>query len=445
MTWPLPLTVIEKLLLAEDRPGYSWSVFFRLRFSKRLNDAAVRAAVLAVLPRHPLLCSLVRRTFLGGGQWIEAENKTPLFESVPRVDGREYPPAKHLDLTKEIGIRVVLVSDDHSSDVIFQIHHAVLDGKGMIGFLQDWLFAYAREIGFAPTDLNFTPLDESLLPQRGRLGLTFGRVLCMIRRQLVGLKGVKQFLSNKPTPLLPHIARPSQELANNQFPAVRLRYFTVEETLGTIRAAKKRGVSVNDLLIRDLLSAIFSLQKNHGVYVEDNVIRLMIPMDMRRPGDERMSAANVVSSIFIDRCGRQGEDSDHLLQSIHDEMQAIKRNELGFTFIFSLKLGDGLPGRIAGTVRGEKCRISSILTNVGQVLGDGPLPRDHGRIVVGDAILEHFEFVAPLRPYLVATFAVATYAGQIRITMQFNADALSDAQADALIQNLVAAVRATGK
>ena len=79
MTWPLPLTVIEKLLLAEDRPGYSWSVFFRLRFSKRLNEAAARAAVLAVLPRHPLLCSLVRRTFLGGWQWIEAENKTPLI------------------------------------------------------------------------------------------------------------------------------------------------------------------------------------------------------------------------------------------------------------------------------------------------------------------------------------------------------------------------------
>ena len=281
MTWPLPLTVIEKLLIAEDRPGYSWSVFFRLRFSKRLNEAAVRAAVLAVLPRHPLLCSLVRRTFLGGGQWIEAENKTPLFESVPRVDGREYPPAKHLDLTKEIGIRVILVSDDHSSDVIFQIHHAVLDGKGMMGFVQDWLIAYAREIGVAPTDLDFTPLDESLLPKRGRMGLTFGRVLGMIRRrQLVGLKGVKQFLANKPTPLLPHIARPSKELANNQFPAVRLNYFTVDETLGTIRAAKKRGVSVNDLLIRDLLSAIFSLQKNHGVYVEDNVIRMMIPMNM---------------------------------------------------------------------------------------------------------------------------------------------------------------------
>ncbi|HUP81652.1 MAG TPA: hypothetical protein VM260_24080 [Pirellula sp.] len=349
-------------------------------------------------------------------------------------------------MTKEIGLRVIMVSDDYSSDVIFQIHHTGLDGKGMIGFVQDWLIAYAREISVAPIDLDFTPLDESLLPQRGRMGLTFGRVLGMIRRrQWVGLKGVKQFLINKPVPLLPHIARPSKELANNQFPAVRFSYFTVDETLGTIRAAKKRGVSVNDLLIRDLLSAIFSLQKNHGVYVEDNVIRLMIPMNMRRPGDERMSAANVVSLIFIDRCGRQCKDSDHLLQSIHDEMQIIKRNELGFTFIFSLKLGDGLPGRIAGTVRGEKCRVSSILTNVGQVLGDGPLPRDNGRIVVGDSILEHFEFVAPLRPYLAATFAVATYAGQIRITMQFNADALSDAQADALMQNLVAAVRATGK
>ncbi len=438
MIWPLKLTVMEQLLLAEDCPSYPWIVFFRLRFSGLLNETVARTAMLAVLPRHPLLISVIRKQNWGRAEWVAAENQIPHFESVERTTGDDFPMCSFLDLTKEIGLRVRFVTSGEKTEVVFQVHHAVCDGLGALSFIHDWLIAYALEIGVVPTAISFPKLDEQRLRLRGKFGLTFWKFLCMSRKQILGLHGVRDFLRNKPTPLIPFAARAPSETVPSQFPAILMHYLPSEDTTRLAQSSKNQGVTVNDLLLQSLLLGIGKWQRQNGVYDRNRCLRIMIPMSLRSQEDGSTPATNIVSSIFVDRCGSDTDDPNRLTQSIHDQMQIIKQNRLGLTFIFSLHCQRRLPGGIAKAVRREQCTISSILTNLGPILRHSPLPHDgEGRLLLGELALEHFDFAAPLRPYLCASFAVVTYANRLGIGMHYDPSAMSEPQARDLLASIV--------
>ncbi len=438
MIWPLQLTVMEQLLLAEDRPSYPWIFFLRLRFSGLLNELVARTAMLAVLPRHPLLNSVIRNKSWGRAEWVAAENQVPDFQSVERATGDDFPTCSFLDLTKEIGLRVRFVTCGEKTEVVLQMHHAVCDGLGALSFINDWLIAYALEIGVDPIAISFPKRNEQRLRLRGKFGLTFWKILRMSRKQILGLQGVRDFLKNKPTPLIPFAARAPSKTVPNQYPAILTHNLSSEETTRLAQASKHQGVTVNDLLIQSLLVGIGKWQRQNGFYDPNRCLRIMIPMSLRSQEDYETPASNIVSSIFVDRCGADSDDPKRLLQSIHDQMQTIKQNALGFTFIFSLHCRHRLPGGVAKAVRSEQCTISSILTNLGPILRHSPLPRDEqGRLLLGDLALEQFDFAAPLRPYLCASFAVATYANRLGIGMQYDPIAMSESHARDLLASFV--------
>ena len=438
MIWPLKLTVMEQLLLAEDRPSYPCVVFLRLRFSGLLNETAARTAMLVVLPRHPLLISVIRKQSWGQAEWVAAENQVPQFESFEGTTGDDFPICSFLDLTKEIGLRVRFVTSDKKTEVVLQLHHAVCDGLGALGFIHDWLIAYALEIGVTSAAIAFPKIDEHRLRLRGKFGLTFWKFLRMSRKQIIGLRGVRDFLRNKPTPLIPFAARAQSETVPARFPAILTHNLSSDDTTRLAQASKHQGVTINDLLIQSLLLGIGKWQRQNGVYDPNRCLRIMIPMSLRSQEDCRTPATNIISSIFLDRCGADSDDPKRLLQSIHDQMQIIKQNGLGLTFIFSLLCRNRLPGGIAKAVRSEQCTISSILTNLGPILRHSPLPQDgEGRLLLGDLALEHFEWAAPLRPYLCASFAVATYANRLGIGMHYDLSAMSESQARDLLASIV--------
>ena len=438
MIWPLKLTVMEQLLLAEDRPSYPWMVFFRLRFSGLLNETVARTAMLAVLTRHPLLISVIRNKSWGRAEWVAAENQVPDFQSIKRTTGEDFPMCSFLDLTKEIGLRVRFVTSSEKTEVVLQMHHAICDGLGALSFIHDWLIAYALEIGVDSAAIAFPKLDERRLRLRGKFGLTFWRFLRMSRKQMLGLSGARDFFRNKPTPLISFAARAPSETVPIQYPAILTHHLSTEDTTRLVQASKHQGVTVNDLLIHSLLLGIGKWQRQNGVYDPNRCVRIMIPVSLRSQEDCSMPATNIVSSIFVDRCGADSDDPKRLLRSIHDQMQIIKQNGLGLTFIFSLHCKHRLPGGINKAVRSEQCTISSILTNLGPILRHSPLPQDgQGRLLLGELALEQFDFAAPLRPYLCASFAVTTYANRLGIGMHYDPSAMSESQARDLLASFV--------
>ena len=134
-------------------------------------------------------------------------------------------------------------------------------------------------------------------------------------------------------------------------------------------------------------------------------------------------------------------DRGRLLGGIHAEMRQIKRLGLGLTFVLSLWAVRRLPGGLPRMARRAKCSATSLLSNLGTVLADVPLPRQGGRIVLGGAVLEALDAVGPLRPGTYAAFSVFTYAGRFCITLHYDPRAMSPAGAGDLLEAYARRVR----
>ena len=105
MNLSLPLTTMEEFLYWEDRPAYPWSCFVRLRFSGCLDRTAFETAVRTVLARHPLFAAKVETDRRGRLRWSAVDNPAPKIKWETAPTGGPLPPATHLDLRREIGIR----------------------------------------------------------------------------------------------------------------------------------------------------------------------------------------------------------------------------------------------------------------------------------------------------------------------------------------------------
>jgi len=442
MSRRMPLTTIEEFLLWEDRPAYPWSCFVRLHFSGRIDERALEAAVRTIMPRHPLLCSRLvsqgRRMY-----WEAVDDPMPEITCIEGPTGGSFPRTRNQDLRQEIGIKLFVVRDEASSDLTLQIHHACADGAGMFVFANDLLIAYARQMGVKSRRLQLPEFDPARLAQRGSYGLSLWKLVKMLPRQMVGLAGVRQFLSRSPVAVLPHDVLPCDDPPPAHYPATRTHTFSAEETARLRQAAKQTGSTVKDLLIRDVFLTLGTWRAENDVEDDEAWLRMMVPFNLRTNSDRSLSAANIVSSVFLDRRGQDFEQPKALLESVQDEMNLIKDNKLGYTFILSLKVFSLLPNGLKNNARQDRCSSSCIFTNMGRPLIRCPLPREEGRLAAGNVRLERIDGTAPLRPYNCVTFNASEYARRLTFILHYDARIISDAQADDLMATFVSRLRQT--
>lgn len=435
----LPLTPFEEYMLCDDRPDYPMTGFFRLRFSGRLEAAALQEALRIAVARHPLTRAKVQRDRRQRPCWVADESYVPTLERWSADSGHDYPAAHYLDLSRGAGTRFWLVDRAGAHDLVAQMHHAYADALGMCRFIDDLLVAYARVAGLA-ADIDFRPLDPDRLPKRNQFGLTYWKLLRMLPKQAVGLLGARQFFMRKSVTLAPP-GMAGDLAASHHFPTSRTYDFDPEETSRILAAAKRRKVTVNDLLARDLFLAIGTWRERHGVGKPDDWIRFSVPVNLRGPGDDQLSIANVVSLVFLDRKPHEFAAPQTLLESIQYEMQLIKRLQLGFTLIGSLIVARRLPGGVQRVMPGDKCLSTCVFSNLGVIMTETPLPRRDGKLLLGDVTLEGLDFVTPLRPHTAIAFCPYTYAGRLSVMMHHDPRSLTEAQADDLLENYLEQIR----
>ncbi len=436
-TKTLPLTHFEELMFWEDRPAYPCCPFIRLRFAGQLDRSAVDVALSQAIVQHPLLMSNVELR-AGRLHWVPADPRLAVsWSDVAVSPSDDFPRATPIDLQNEIGLRVFVTAGSQSSDLVLYFHHSCCDGAGILTFIDDLLIAYARERGESSPQVRLRSYDAERLADRDRYDLTWWKLLKMLPRQLIGLQGAKQFMERNPSPLIPHTPRPDEDALPTDFPSNVTHQFTVDETTRLRQVAQRLNVTTNDLLARDLFLALVRWRREQGCGNDQEWLRMMVPMNLRSPRDRELSAANVVSSVFLDRRGEDAVDPERLLTTIHEEMELIKRNQLGLTFVFSLRLVRWLPGGLRKSARQNKCTVSCFLSNFGRVLARSPLPKCDDRLVVGDTQLESLQVLAPLRPYNCAPFVVHQYAGRLELDMRYDSDVLTPVQARRLMEMYV--------
>ncbi len=430
------LNVIEELLFWDDRPAYPWSFYVKLHFAGVIDRAAFERAVEVVSRRHVLLCSLVQ--IRGKRLYF-----VPQRDALPQIDwrdespGEQLPSTTHLDITKEIGLRIIVRQNETEADVTLQIQHSACDGLGTFEFADELMMQYANELDSSAI-FELPQLDPSLILKRGKWGVNWRNWFKTMRNQLIGLKGAKQFLQRHPVSLIPCVPEADTAGFPENYPHTLQYRLDREQTAMLVKAAKRAGCTVNDWLTQKIFLAVSDWRNTHPDVDENDWIRMMVPVSLRGRHSIGSPAANIVSSIFLDRRGEHFENPEELLLGIHDEMQLIKRRNLGLVFPFSLKLTRWAPGGLKKAARQDKCSMSLIFTNPGRVFVESKLPQDdQGQLQAGNLTLIRPELVSPLRPYNLMTFSSVCYAGQIGIAVNVDRRVTTKSSFDPVLKTIL--------
>lgn len=434
------MTPFEEHMFFDDVPEYPMTGFFRLRFSGCLQAEALDAAIQTTVSRHPLVRSRIVRNAQNELCWELTGGPAIPLAAWSADRQAEFPAGDSVDLTQSIGTRIWLVTQKGAHDLVVQIHHACTDALGMCHLIDDLLVSYAQLLGDVLSHTELRPLNNDQLWARNSFGLTWRRLLQLLPKHVLGLGIVGRFFLRRAVPLRLH-ASDQSIVASATFPAVCVFEFNRLETERLLSGAKDKQVTVNDLIARDLFLAIDLWRRQSGVGTPSDWIRLFVPINERTPDDRTLSAANVMSAVFLERTPRQMTNAETLLRSIQSEMRTVKRARLGLLLIATHWFLRRVPRLRNLVIRRAGCLASCVFSNLGIVLSQTPLPRQDGQICIGDVRLEGVEFFAPLRPLTHVTICIVTYAERLSVDLQFDPRAISRPQAEQLLACVVERIR----
>ena len=211
-----------------------------------------------------------------------------------------------------------------------------------------------------------------------------------------------------------------------------LHTLTEAETANLSRIARKLSVRLNDLLVRDYFLMLANW--NRGTPESRRPIRILIPTNLRRKKDYRMPAANVFSFAFLSRRAETVSAAQALLQSIHAEMDAIKRNKRGLYYEAGMRLFCIWPWLLRLSLKRKWPFATAIFTNLGAGFEHVPLPWRDGRRTAGELVLEAGYGAGPIRPDTRVSIAVHTYADRMSIAVRCDGLSLRLHEQHALLQ-----------
>lgn len=439
--FPMPLEVFERYMRTDDWRPYPADGFLRLTFRGKLCHETFESAIEAALARHPLMQAWVDQDAQGRPVWIEAGDTRPLITWDPTAGPANCQRGPGIDLHREIGARFFLHEADDRTELLMQMHHACCDGLSLVQITEDLLVEYQRRAaGSFETPLS-RPLDCARLPGRGRFGLGRWGHLKRLPLDLAAGLAAFEYFGHQPAHLGP-VRNPSQDAAvAADYPAMVSHTLTLKETERLRSAAKQQGVTVNDLMLRDLFVAL------HGFLVADDprnlrrIVRIMVPMNLRVPGDEATPAANLVSMTYLDRRLAKFSDSAKLLKSIHREMRLLKWLRAGITLIRALRIAEYLPGGLRVVLPYDRCLATAVLSNIGVAERTIQFPQTDGFYRTGGAVLESIGAAPPLRPFTRASFLAISYAGRLTLTLHYDSHVMSANEGQDLMNRYVEQLR----
>lgn len=441
MKLPSKLTTFEKFLYFDDYPAYPNTIGCRLTLSGALDQQLLEEAAEISSANHPLL----NTTLAADKKRLRWENcrPQPLVRRLPD-DPVELPFLKKIDLHSEPGGQLHWAHANNRTSLNFLTHHATADGLGGLQVVFDFLGAYAglHEAGGTGdsvprlrTTRYMSRVDPSLLDHRGRYGFGRWKFIRKIHRQMIGLFGVREFFQNRPETLTGQRHGPLDEPIPVNYPGLYTR------ELGDIELVQKTAgeaqVTSNELILHAVFRALAPWRKQHGFGSDNDCLRLMVPINLRTIVDRYLPACHRSSMVALDRRTSQCQDRQGLLNSIRFQMQVIRGNELGYTFLHMLNLFRWLPRGLGRFADPERIGSTVVVTNLGEPFRRSKLPRnERDQLIVGDQVLESVDLVAPLRPNTQAAIAIGRYARKTFLSLTYDQRCLTDAQARELTDRI---------
>lgn len=419
--FPLPLTPFERMMLAEDCGGYPMVATVEFSFTGSLDRKLLEEAYATAIARHPLLRARVDRRLFRSPVWIAGE--VPELE-FSRASERCGP--QRIDIGKSSGLLLRVVEATDHVKLQLHVHHACCDGNGILAFLQDLLLIYHQQVAGEPPQLAAVAFEK--LPERNDFAMTSQSIGQWFSRTAFGIREAAKFTLRAIVPLAGKIDK-SGEVAG----FLQISLTSEAELLkGLRKVAVREGVTLNDLLLRDYLATMGDWQRQHSTVAQtDGLFRLLVPCDLRTEQHAELPAANVLGYAFLTRAIADSKHSEELLENVQAEMAFIRETNASLYFLRCLEVAARIPGGIAGIGRSRGCFSTSLLSNLGDPSKyfTRSLPRQRGKIAVGELILEDLVAYPPLRAETRAGIVLNTYGDHLSLGLACDARYFSKSSA----------------
>jgi len=449
--FPLTLAAFEKYMLMDDRPGYPMVFPVRMRFAGRIDRPALEAALAETLPSHPLLCAVVENSPRGKPVWVLPQKNFPNVFWAAQDNGSSKERGCGMDIRSEPGFRLWGRQENDTTELTFQFHDACCDGVGALGLIGHLLAVYSTKtvaIGQAasllpsdPASLLFRESTASPASSEGGASSPQHR----LRRIGDGLRDAVRWVTHRPAVLGSDCteAMPPAEIATVE--GIVFHRFNREET-ACLRNAKTRAkATLNDLCLRDLFLTLRDWTAAHPTANRKPWLRIAIPVNLRAGDAPRLSAANGVSYTFVTRHPAQCADPMRLLRGIPRETNLAVRRRRSAMFLRVFRWIDRIPGAMSLYMNADRCLASAVLSNIGDIerhLG-AAFPKEAGKIVAGNLVLEEIAAAPPIRPNTRASFMVGEYDKRLWIALRTDPHFFAREDASRLLDRYVARLRCT--
>ena len=378
------LTATERLLLGQDSADRPMVIRVRLRFDGPLDKAVMQAAADAATRRHPMLRSVVR-----GNAWTDAE---------PADDRQTADTVAPMPLRRRTGVR--MAAHDTFADV--DVHHAACDGQGARQWIVDMLVtADALARGVTP---ELPTLDPARLALRGDLSHPPGV------DPITGPEGMAN---------LRLTTRGRTARLRGRGPARLLEHpFSDDETAAVRAGLAAAGRTMNDAgVIAAFRTLLACDDAGSPTRLSRGRLTVLNPVDIRRPADLRMPAANKVGFAYLRRT--REECTDGLEESVLEQLRYVKDRFAGAEFVRGVEAIQNIPGAIGLLRRLGKFVPTCQFTCLGDATRGRRLGfrrNDAGDVLVGDQRLVSISGFAPLAPGVPLSLAACETATSLTLT-----------------------------
>lgn len=362
---PIPLSLVEELVLGSDRDDKPMNIQAELRFTGTLDSPRLGRAIAIALRTHPMTRVRLerRRVGLRAPRWGFEE---PTVESVlvtTRCDDEAAMAAARtefyngrLDLRSNPPLRCLLAHRPGGDSLLLNVHHAVSDGAGALRLFRSVACAYRGEPDPIP---EVDPLAvRDLRVSFGRSGIP--------RPRANTPNGPPTFVTPEGAPGGPGYGYCHRILPAEQRVALEPRRYGPSATL-------------NDLLLAALHRTIDAWNRARGTSSE--LIKTFVPSSLRPPEWYNEIVANLSLGGKVVSTPSQRSSADALMAAVLDQTRAIKAggglaamlDAPGWAYRLLPLL---LPA--ACTLLGDRARSSAVLAYFGKLdrevpdFGPGP-------------------------------------------------------------------------
>ena len=431
-----PLTAFEKYMILDDHPGYPMVVLMEWAFLGKINREKLSTAYNRVIQNEPLFLTKLEK-IKKKYYWVEQDSPSIelLFEtgqgSVQAEEGTYFVPSiSPFEANGKIIVR------EYQDGVLFLVyaHHSVGDGIGVNEFFSTWLKEYDLLLHDkeTPSKENAYP-DVSLFSHREEPHFTPPEKVSFWKSLRDTVSGIAEWFCRRPFPLIEYKSLDSPPALQSP---MYWRHISEDFFLKYKSSAKSCGVSVNSMMMRDMyitLTKWFEQRYPDGksLYSDRRWLRMLVPMNLRTDFHQKMSCANILGYIFMNRKPNQCNRSAEFLSKIQSDMTFYRTWNVGAAFVDGIHIVDSIPGLLERITTDRYCHSTVVLSSVGNLCKSSAqeeFRKNDDIHIEGEFPLTLIRMLGapPTRPHTPLSFGVVQHKNDMFISCRYDSNVMDE-------------------